>query len=124
MRMEDPYPTFSYLVTEIRRLYPRFAYLHAIGPRTDTIDDSGLAAKDSVDFLRMIWNPSTGVKENGSLFISAGAYDRQLALQVAEETGDLIAFGRPFIANVGHLLGSLYRYVYSYYAARSSSSDS
>ncbi len=46
----------------------------------------------SNDFIREIWRPRP--------LISAGGYDRDLALQEAESTGDLIAFGRYFISNV------------------------
>ena len=31
--MKDPIPTFSYLVSEIAKRYPDFAYLHVIEPR-------------------------------------------------------------------------------------------
>ena len=46
----------------------------------------------SNDFLREIWQPRP--------FISAGGYTAELALEVAENKGDLIAAGRLFIANV------------------------
>lgn len=44
------------------------------------------------DFLREIWGSRP--------FISAGGYNHELAVDVAEKTGNLIAFGRHFIANV------------------------
>lgn len=46
----------------------------------------------SNDFIREIWRPRP--------LISAGGYNRELALKVAETKGDLIAFGRFFISNV------------------------
>lgn len=99
MRMEDPFPTFTYLVTQIRQLYPRFAYLHVVEPRVAGVMDRETLEGESNDFLRKIWNVP-GSKENGSVFMSAGAYTRQLAIQVAEERDELIAFGRHFISNV------------------------
>lgn len=44
------------------------------------------------DFIRKIWLPRT--------LMSAGRYTRESAIQRAEETGELIAFGRRFISNV------------------------
>lgn len=99
MRMEDPFPTFTYLVTQIRQLYPRFAYLHVVEPRVAGVMDRETLEGESNDFLRKIWNVP-GSKENGSVFMSAGAYTRQLAIQVAEERDELIALGRHFISNV------------------------
>lgn len=46
----------------------------------------------SNDFLRKIWAPRA--------FISAGGYTRDTAMKRADETGEMIAFGRWFIANV------------------------
>lgn len=99
MRMDDPYPTFTYLVTQIRQLYPRFAYLHVVEPRVAASMDREPLPGESNDFIRVIWTVP-GNKENGSVLMSAGAYNRQLALEAAEERDELIAFGRPFIPNV------------------------
>lgn len=49
----------------------------------------------SNDFIRDIWAPRP--------IVSAGGYTRDIALEVAEEKGDIIAFGRPFISNVSFL---------------------
>lgn len=46
----------------------------------------------SNDFIREIWKPRP--------LISAGGYNRETALAVAETKGDLVAFGRYFISNV------------------------
>ncbi|EKM48553.1 uncharacterized protein PHACADRAFT_202675 [Phanerochaete carnosa HHB-10118-sp] len=46
---------------------------------------------ESNDFLREIWGERP--------FISAGGYNRELALEAAETKGDLIAVGRLFISN-------------------------
>ena len=39
MRMTDPKPTFSYLVGEIAKRHPNFAYVHLVEPRVDGIDE-------------------------------------------------------------------------------------
>lgn len=93
--MEDPIPTFSYLVSCIKDLYPKFSYLHVFEPRvsgTDYVEPGS----DSNDFLRELWKPLT--------FISAGGYTRESAMEVADKTGELIAFGRAFLANVRRAL--------------------
>ena len=45
MRMDDPKPTFKYLVERIKDLYPDFAYIHVVDPRAegnrDRIPDPG-----------------------------------------------------------------------------------
>lgn len=93
--MKDPEPTFTYLIAKIRDLYPNFSYLHVIEPRivgdVDVQADPGFS-HESNDFLRDIWLPRP--------FISAGGYTAQSAAQLADKTGELIAFGRLFIANV------------------------
>ncbi|EMD36317.1 hypothetical protein CERSUDRAFT_52344, partial [Gelatoporia subvermispora B] len=45
----------------------------------------------SNDFIRKLWSPR--------LLISAGGYTRDSAIAHAENTGDLVAFGRLFISN-------------------------
>ena len=35
MRMEDPRPTFSYLVEEIVKRHPDFAFIHLVEPRVE-----------------------------------------------------------------------------------------
>lgn len=46
----------------------------------------------SNDSLREVWGSRP--------FISAGGYNREHALEIAEKKGDLIAFGRDYIPNV------------------------
>ncbi|KAK0499115.1 hypothetical protein EDD18DRAFT_62810 [Armillaria luteobubalina] len=92
MRMEDPVPTFGYLVTKIGQRHADLAYLHVVEPRvagTETRDDVG--GNESNDFIRDLWAPRP--------LISAGGYKREEAMKVANEKGDLVAFGRYFISN-------------------------
>lgn len=94
MKMKDPKPTFSYLVSRVSELYPSLSYLHVVEPRLagPYDDDSSVEGAESSDFLREIWSPKT--------YISAGGYTRRSATQRSDETGELIAFGRMFISNV------------------------
>ncbi|KAJ7301820.1 hypothetical protein DFH08DRAFT_794918 [Mycena albidolilacea] len=96
MGMAHPKPTFAYLVGEILERHPEFAYIHAIEPRVDSITLRPVIPPGwSNDFLRDIWVSPT----SGRRFISAGGYDRPLALEFADNKNDIIAFGRHFISN-------------------------
>ncbi|KAJ7603628.1 hypothetical protein DFH06DRAFT_331072 [Mycena polygramma] len=91
MHFDNPKPTYVHLVTQLRVRYPDFAYLHVVEPRVDgaeTLD----AVKEghSNDFIREIWGKEA--------LISAGGYTRETAIAAAEK-GDLVAFGRGYIAN-------------------------
>ncbi|OSX61257.1 hypothetical protein POSPLADRAFT_1146971 [Postia placenta MAD-698-R-SB12] len=91
MRMADPKPTYTYLVSRIKDLYPEFAYIHVMEPRVDGNVDREVQAGESNDFLREIWLPRT--------YIGVGGYTREDALEQCEKTGELIAFARSFISN-------------------------
>ncbi|EKM53345.1 uncharacterized protein PHACADRAFT_259653, partial [Phanerochaete carnosa HHB-10118-sp] len=91
MRMADPKPGFSFLVSEIAERWPSFAYIHLIEPRTEADRDRVVGEGESNDFLREIWGHRP--------FISAGGYDKESAFEVAETKGSLIAAGRLFISN-------------------------
>jgi NADPH2 dehydrogenase len=98
MQIDDLKPTYGHLVTELRNRYPDMAYLHAVEPRADG-DGTSVTMKEhhSNDFLREIWGDKP--------FISAGGYTRASGIAAAEEKGDLIAYARPYIANVSFLAG-------------------
>ena len=84
--MDDPKPTFTYLVQRIKELYPNFAFLDAVEverPRD---------GKESNEFLREAWAPK--------VFISNSGYDRQKGMDLADRTGGLVSYGRSFLANV------------------------
>ncbi|THV03080.1 NADH:flavin oxidoreductase/NADH oxidase [Dendrothele bispora CBS 962.96] len=93
MGMEDPIPTFTYLVSELKSRFPKLAYLHAIEARVAGISSADDAKHGSNDFIRDIWLPRP--------FVSAGNYLRESALELTEKhpEGQLVAFGRRFIAN-------------------------
>jgi NADPH2 dehydrogenase len=98
MRMKDPLPTFSHLISEIKRRWPDLAYIHVIEPRQNEVYAGIISGPVDLsgtnDHFRDIWAPRP--------FISCGAYayDRESGIKTAEEKGDIIAYGRPFIANV------------------------
>ncbi|CCL99889.1 uncharacterized protein FIBRA_01914 [Fibroporia radiculosa] len=91
MCMNDPKPTFAYLVSRVAELYTGFAYVHTVEPRTQGEAFREHGPEESNDFLRDIWAPRP--------FITAGGYTRELALEQSEKSGNLIAFGRIFISN-------------------------
>ncbi|KIY64624.1 FMN-linked oxidoreductase [Cylindrobasidium torrendii FP15055 ss-10] len=94
MKMADPKPTFAYITKQLKEHHPDLAYLHVVEPRISGIVDSDGTDEESNDFLREIWAPKP--------FIAAGGYNRQTALAAmerAQHTGELLAFGRYFISN-------------------------
>ncbi|KAI0354204.1 NADH:flavin oxidoreductase/NADH oxidase [Trametes cingulata] len=91
MRMPDPIPTFTYLVSRLATDHPNLAYLHVVEPGISGNIDGIVKPGESNEFIRTIWLPRP--------LVSAGGYTRERALEVAEETGQLIAFGRAFISN-------------------------
>ncbi|KAI0647402.1 FMN-linked oxidoreductase [Trametes meyenii] len=91
MRMKDPIPQFTYLVTKLREQYPDLAYIHVVEAGVLGFIDVDSAEEESNDFIRDIWLPRP--------LVSAGRYSRESALARAEKTGELIGFGRLFIAN-------------------------
>ncbi|KAK7060870.1 hypothetical protein VNI00_000603 [Paramarasmius palmivorus] len=91
MRMQDPTPAYSYLITELKNLHPNLAYLHIIEPRVDSVADVQVGDGESNEFIRRIWLPKP--------LISAGGYKRHDALEATREEGMLIAFGRHFLSN-------------------------
>ncbi|KII83267.1 hypothetical protein PLICRDRAFT_169021 [Plicaturopsis crispa FD-325 SS-3] len=93
MGMPDPKPTFTYFVQHLRERHPDLAYLHVVEPRVDgpNTREAGVPQGQSNDFIRALWAPLP--------LISAGGFDRALGIDFADHKGDLIAYGRPYIAN-------------------------
>ncbi|EPS98169.1 NADH flavin oxidoreductase/NADH oxidase [Fomitopsis schrenkii] len=90
MRMKDPRPQFSYLVSQIAQQHPRLAYIHVVEPRVSGFTDREPLPGETNDFIREIWAPRP--------LISAGGHTRESAFEFAEK-GDLVAFGRFFISH-------------------------
>ncbi|THU79515.1 FMN-linked oxidoreductase [Dendrothele bispora CBS 962.96] len=100
MKMADPKPTFGYFVSELKKAHPTLAFIHVVEPRAKGFEVVDIPEEEeSNDFIREIWTSPETETANARRLISAGGYDRQTAIEVAEKKGDLIAFGRLFIAN-------------------------
>jgi NADPH2 dehydrogenase len=93
MGMKDPLPTFAAIIERIRDTHPNFAYIHVIEDieRTEAEPNDDNSVSPS-DVLRKIWGDRP--------YIAAGGFDRASGISAVEKHGGLIAFGRPFIANV------------------------
>ncbi|PIL29744.1 hypothetical protein GSI_08183 [Ganoderma sinense ZZ0214-1] len=89
MRMEDPIPQFTYLVDELRQRHPNLAYLHVVTPNVPFA--KGPEDESQTHFIHRLWAPRP--------VITTGGYNRESALEVAEETGQLVGYGPLFLAN-------------------------
>ncbi|KAI9253903.1 hypothetical protein BDA99DRAFT_519307 [Phascolomyces articulosus] len=92
MEDETPYETWGYIVSELKKRHPKLAYIHFIEPRDDYGRKTQNDTVNTLDPFREKW---------GGQFISAGGYTTkpELAAEICEQTGNLIAIGRAFIAN-------------------------
>ncbi|KAK9708971.1 hypothetical protein K7432_009314 [Basidiobolus ranarum] len=91
MKEEAPLEVFSYLTTEIQRLYPNMAYLHFIKARI--CGDTEVESQEQPLTLEPFQNIWKGP------FISAGGYTAKSAIETAVNSNELVAFGREFISN-------------------------
>lgn len=84
---EFPIKTCSYLMTQLQENYPKLAYVHFMEYRTEESISENLASP-----YRSLWKGP---------IISSGfsSCSVDYAVEYAEKTGDLIAFGRLFIGN-------------------------
>ncbi|TFK79093.1 NADH:flavin oxidoreductase/NADH oxidase [Polyporus arcularius HHB13444] len=89
MRMNDPIPTFSYLVEQLKARHPDLAYIHVIA--SGAIFSKGPEDPSQEFFIQDIWAPRPA--------ITTGGYDRESGIKVAEETGQLVGYARAFSAN-------------------------
>lgn len=92
MRMKEPIPQFTYLITQLRSL--DLAYLHLIEPRVSGNVDRVVNETESLDFALKTWDKAGPV-------ILAGGYTLEKATQALETKDEAIAFafGRYFISN-------------------------
>ncbi|KAF5352999.1 hypothetical protein D9758_007929 [Tetrapyrgos nigripes] len=90
---------FSYLVSKIKEAHPTLSSINVLEPRSKGLDvvDEVPEGEDN-NFIREIWT-SPEEDEQGRRLISADGYTRELAIETADKRGDIIAFGRRFIAN-------------------------
>jgi NADPH2 dehydrogenase len=111
MGMEDPFPTFSYLISTLKRRYPDLMYLHLIEPTSVgfTPDGKRIVSGSGDQTVRGSGDSETSrVIESNQVFydlwapkplIAAGGFTKETAIKAADE-GRLVAFGRYYIANV------------------------
>ncbi|KAK6974334.1 NADH:flavin oxidoreductase/NADH oxidase [Favolaschia claudopus] len=96
MGMQDPIPTYTHLVSELKRLHPNLAFLHLIEPRINAdvaVEVSPSNAAQSNEFISKIWGDDIPL-------IRAGGFSRESAIELTDKSPNtLIAFGRHFIAN-------------------------
>ena len=91
--MKDPIPTFAALTSELKKRFPDLAYLQVTEARfDDRVDKSEVRQDTRNDFLRDLWAPKP--------YISTGAATFKTGIENAEKKGDVIAYGRYYLANV------------------------
>ncbi|KAG2227077.1 hypothetical protein INT45_003807 [Circinella minor] len=92
MKDDTPYETWGYLIEQLQKNHSDLAFVHMIEPRDDFSRKTRNDTVNTLDPFRAVWKGS---------FISAGGYTTkpELATEVADKTGNLIAIGRAFIAN-------------------------
>ncbi|KAI0752143.1 NADH:flavin oxidoreductase/NADH oxidase [Fomes fomentarius] len=90
MGMENPVPQYTYLVDQFKSKYPNLAFIHTVSassPLNELPKDKSL----DTGFIYKLWAPRP--------VITTGGYDRESGIKVAEETGQLVGYGRAFLAN-------------------------
>jgi 2,4-dienoyl-CoA reductase-like NADH-dependent reductase (Old Yellow Enzyme family) len=96
MADENVVETWSYLTSQIQKKHPNLSYLHMIQARAavhyDKNPGASMTPPDTLERYRQIWKGP---------FISASGFSNatDYAIELAEKTGNLIAFGRVFLAN-------------------------
>lgn len=94
--MDDPVPTFSYLLSEFAAKHSKLAYISLVSPRASGDQEREPSESESNDFALKIWSPRP--------LLTAGGWSTSpdLAAKEADENGTITLFGRAFIANVSH----------------------
>jgi 2,4-dienoyl-CoA reductase-like NADH-dependent reductase (Old Yellow Enzyme family) len=84
--------TWSYITQQIQDKHPNLSNLHFVEGRAQVHTTDGPNTIDTLEPYRQIWKGP---------FISAGGFStsKEFAIEIAEKTGNLVAFGRAFIAN-------------------------
>jgi NADPH2 dehydrogenase len=94
MLMDEPEPTFEYLMKELKPL--GLSYLHLIEARIKGNDDADCGGQKNVSWMVKLW-------DNASPVVLAGGFLPDSAKQTANETYKdydiIVAFGRYFVAN-------------------------
>ncbi|KAI7890379.1 uncharacterized protein EV154DRAFT_511420 [Mucor mucedo] len=85
--------TWSHITSELQKNHPQLAYLHFVQSRANIFgNDKQIVPLNTLEPYRQIWKGP---------FITASGFTTavEAGLDLAESTGNLIAFGRAFIAN-------------------------
>ena len=70
MRMEDPVPTFTYLISKFIEKHPNLAYIHAVEPRVINgfdLEHKDIPEGDTNDIFRAIWGDRPFIVASGGL---------------------------------------------------------
>ncbi|KAL9556713.1 hypothetical protein PS6_002193 [Mucor atramentarius] len=97
---EFPVKTCSYLLSQLQAHWPDMAYVHFMQIRTLEDDEDA----DDAAVYRSIWKGPV-ISSGFSTFP-----DTKRAIQHAEKTGDMIAFGRAFVSNPDLPFRIMHRY--------------
>lgn len=92
--MEDPIPTFTYLISQFAETHSNLAYISLVDPRVSGDSDQEVRGGESNKFAYDIWNPRPLLLGGGWTTDPVGA------AREADEKGIIPLFGRAFIANV------------------------
>ncbi|KAG2199240.1 hypothetical protein INT47_010615 [Mucor saturninus] len=92
MKDDTPYETWGYLCKSLQEKHSDLAFVDFIEPRADFCVDVYTKQADTLEPFRQTWKGP---------MISAGGFtfNTERAFEVAEKTGNMIGFGRLFIAN-------------------------
>ncbi|KAF4979353.1 hypothetical protein FZEAL_4429 [Fusarium zealandicum] len=96
MREDDPLALFVPWAEAIAKAQPSLAFVHAVGPRAEGSQDMPRHLQKAGDSLAPIREVLSGA---GIKLITAGGFLPETAVKHADETDDLVAFGRYFIPN-------------------------
>ncbi|KAG8746200.1 hypothetical protein FRC10_005716 [Ceratobasidium sp. 414] len=97
MGMTDPISTYQYIISELAKRHPEFAYIHMIEPGIESAADAPIipladGTMPSNDFAYQLWSPRP--------YLTAGGYTANSAKGVSEKWENAaVVMGRPFISN-------------------------
>ncbi|KAK9461198.1 uncharacterized protein V1516DRAFT_675268 [Lipomyces oligophaga] len=91
MRMKDPWPTFSYFISQLQLRFPGLAYVHMVEPRTAGNNDQIPEEGDSSEPYRELWK---------GIWIAAGGFTQDSAREyTASHPNTLVGIGRYYTSN-------------------------
>lgn len=97
MREDEPLELFVPWAKAIIAAQPKLAYIHAVEGRAAGATDTPvehMKKEDQLDEIRNVVNAA------GIAFLDAGGFKPESAIDHAQQTGDLVVFGRSFIGEL------------------------